>query len=361
LNVTLKYKQEFDGGKFYSLHTTPAADGKSDVSNEISFDGERVYMGHPGRNDFKGWVTRARVDDPTDSIRSIRLVNFGYLEASGFYAPATMAEMRDIPGIDSLVLHDVAQSETTKVETSDGKLRVTVLIPDAILLAAQKLKLKEEEKKLKRSADLRASDPRFTNFPAIDVAKEMEALKRQQQANPKRKISFLLDPARGYAVVEREDWTAAGQRISRIEPGEWTHYQERSLWWPKRCVATYYTIPLSMTTFSDQPMLTITYELGGLSFRGQGAPAQVEYALDKTQEYLQAGTHVMDRNTPGALKNPNHEAVYVVQPDGKALRNRALEASAEAHRIPRLIQLALVAMLVVPLGWTLLARQLKRG
>jgi hypothetical protein len=194
----------------------------------------------------------------------MRLYNkfiFPYLDAAGIYAPAYSDEVERFSGLEPLALHYLAESDSPKVETVGDNVRVTFQVKDRWLANAQQF----DVERVRKQADNGANTPAF-------VASEVERVKRWQGMNPTRTVALLLDSKHGYAVAEREEWTAAGQRIVRIVSDDWQHYAAPDIWLPSRCVAFYYTHPLFLAEFSDEPIATVTHQLQHVEFGKKDIP-----------------------------------------------------------------------------------------
>jgi hypothetical protein len=164
------------------------------------------------------------------------------------------------------------------------------------------------------------------NSPQV-VADEISALKNLQAMKPIRRMTLVLDPKRGYAVVDREEFTAAGKRIVHFRYEGWKHYEGVHLWLPSNCDADYYTKPFALTTFSDTPVETLAWRLTRIEF---GSHPGAKFQLD----YRERGSVVYDRTLPEAATKSKHEVVYEVGGDGTALRQAGQAAMREASRSP---------------------------
>jgi hypothetical protein len=302
------YSVYFDSGHFYLKieYLYSNQKGKRTV-HEDAFDGHVFYYGDPDRHFGPPCiVTKYVPSDATDPERFTVIYGFEYLEAAGFYPPHTIADINVSPYIQSLVLHDVEESDSTSVKTEGGDLCITTQIPDSLVERARAINLEQERESLES----------LRNGPDW-VSRQIETLKKMQGFPLKRTVTFVLDPKRGYGVVERTDFTGTGQEIVHVQCSEWKYYEPEGVWLPGKCVESYFTGRFEYTGFSDQPRLTVTYELNHADFETH---SDVQFALN----YPQPRSLIVDRTTPDAIKSPDHKVTYTVAADGTLLRGVAL-------------------------------------
>ena len=316
------YSAYFDANRFY-LRTEMHYPGESKRRvHEDAFDGNIFYYGDPDRSDrtTPAILKKYMPGDATDSEQSTPIY-FRYFEAAGFYPPQCIGDLAALHSIESLVLQYINLSESTKVEKEGGNLTVTVHIPDPLLVRAQAVNLEMRRKSLllaTRNGRDSGNEPEW-------VVKELSALKKMQSMVPKRTVRFVLDPKRGYGVVEREDLSAEGRRIVLVQAYKWRYYEDAGIWLPNRCVESYYTGRLALTEFYDRPHLTVTFQLNRVKF---GHRENIPFALD----YKKSGSLIVDRSTPEAQKEPGHEVVYTVAANGHLLRGSAIDVLNEMNR-----------------------------
>jgi len=249
-DVVPSYSAYFDGNQFRQRQHPPGQD------YERAFDGENVY------NDEAGALSISKTSvAAADSGWVFRFVEWPYLDAASIYAPIYISELDRFSSPEPLVLHYQQQSDSTKVESVGENLRVTFQVADRWLARVRQL----DAEKYRRDLERAPNTPQY-------VASEMEHVKRLKAMKPTRTVAFLLDPKHGYGVAEREEWTAAGQRIVRIQSSDWKFYEGAGIWLPSRCVATYYTSPYWLNDFSDQSVLTVTNELKLVEFGKKNIP-----------------------------------------------------------------------------------------
>jgi RNA polymerase sigma factor (sigma-70 family) len=243
----------FDRNRFYQRKKDAERD------DEVAFDGKTEWVGTSHD------ITKQLHADHSQLERSYRWRNWPYLEAASIYAPAYIAEEEQFASLEPMLLRDLKRSEATKVEAVGENLRVTVRVEDHVLAALGRIDLAEYQRDLE-------SRPNTKQY----IADEIAETKRLRALKPTRTIAFLLDARHGYQVAEREEWTAAGEHIGRIQSDGWKFYQGPGIWLPSRCVATYYTHPWRLDEFSDQPVHISTHELKRVEFGKKDIP----FALD---------------------------------------------------------------------------------
>jgi Peptidase C39 family len=343
MNGETRYRSDINGDRFYYRYEQPATGSKPGTTYmEAAFDGRIVFTAW--RSPTFSVVTKFDLSDTTDPDQKLRLIEFPYPELIGFHIPDSPAGLRKAPGVQSLVLHYLAQSANTKIGETGEHLKVVVMVPDKVLIDAEKVNLKKERDRI--AANARALD---TNVSDSYIQQQLDLWRLKQKLRPERTVAFELDPKKGYALVGREEWTADGRRIVRVEPSEWKFYGAGGLWLPRRCVATYFTFPLGLTRFFDKPVLTVTYLLKQATF---GPRTGVHFELDKRREYRRPGGWIVERGTPEARKAPDHQVTYIVSADGAHLRRAASEAAAvRMSRGKRTLAVVALLFLLLPVLW----------
>ena len=344
----LQYSAYFDSGRFYQHRRAPERHhDKSDVRlHEDAFDGKTFYFGEPdlgpSGGDIAAVVTKYAANDATDpECTSMHLLDFPYLNAAGFCLAQTVAELATRSRIESLVLQGRPETRRAGLEPVAGKIRVSIRIPEPLSSGVEQIDLAQERKKLEGGRNSRAF-----------IEKELAALEKMKNMARERVIDFLLDPELGYGVVERDDWTPAGNHIVHIVADQWKHYEAADVWLPGRCVESYFTSPFNLLEFSDQPVLTDTLQLE----RAEFGPQNVAFALD----YKKPGSQIVDRASLEARNSPDHQVSYMVAADEKVFRDaagRALNASGGRPHLWLWVNLGVLVALVV----ALVVRQARRG
>lgn len=314
------YSAYFEGGHFYqrkrSVRDVNARPTPHD--RDTAFDGDSFYFGNPRQASGPAYLTRFSAADVTDPDRWRIFVQFTYLDAAGFYAPERITELTDFACIEPLVLHELKEGNITKVQDVNEHLMITVRVPDRYLLSLREMDMGRYREEL---------ESRTTNKAWI--AKWMRTYERLRDMQPERTVSFLLDPQHGYAVTEREEWTAAGQRILLVQSEGWKYHAEADIWLPSRCVASFYTRPAELDEFFDRPIRTITSDLTLVEF----VRRDVQFALDQRSDYKHPGTVVTDRTVPEARASRDHKVIYTVAANGTQLKGMALSvADHRGHR-----------------------------
>ncbi len=247
--VTPRYADYFDGARFNNHELTPGFD------YETAFDGRSIWSRRKG--DRLG-VRQRPLAEAVASIR-FRLVDWPFLEAAGLYAPDFPSELEHFSSLEPFVSHCLDQGDPIRIEVVGDNLRVTVETEDLLIAHVQKVNIDQYRSELKRTP----------NAPDW-ISRELANVQRMQAMKPTRTISLLLDASHGYAVAERDEWTAEGQKIVHVESDEWQFHGGAGIWLPNRCVASYYTAPsFGSDVYSTEHILVVTNELQRVEFGKQ--------------------------------------------------------------------------------------------
>jgi len=205
--------EHFESGRFYQ-HIDERRDS-TQTTREKAFDGNVFYMGQKNPDGLNVRATLLKVfpHDLQYSPREDSTLNFGMLDAAGYYAPETLADLEWTPLIEPWVLHYLRQGIPAKIEQTAAGLRVKFEVVDRLLARSHsKDPLYEPQNLPERKQPTETSEKMLT------------ALEKQRRMKAKRTISFLLDPARGYAVSERDEWTADGRQIAHVRGQKWQYF-----------------------------------------------------------------------------------------------------------------------------------------
>ena len=319
----MTYYVYFDEGRFYERrhYMIRGAGGQwQPHDHENAFDGKFFFFGDRQENNietpallYKYWPT-----DRTDPDRIKSVAQFPYLDAAGFYAPNRIAEIDSFSGIEPLALRYLKQSKETQVEHVGDNLRITVRVPDPYLLALRETDLEKQIQHLQKSA----SSPEFK-------ARRIAGWRKLREAIPERIVTFVLDPKRGYGVLEREERTAAGRQFLGVDSQAWQHHSDQDIWLPGKSTINWYTSMDEFDSFTNTPVFTISCELTRIEF---GPHTNIQCVLD----YNLPGTAVTDRTTPEARTAASHQVGYTAAANGTMLRNNAGSIVAEMSRGQRI-------------------------
>ena len=340
----LQYSLALNGKKFYlrthGSYRDPSG-SRFSATHEDAFDGRYFYYGDPDQDakDQKAAMLRIHAPDMETDPQRATLVFSRYPEAAGFYLPQTIGEFASMQGIQSLVLVYEKQSEATTIDIREGLLRVSLRIPDPLIVRAQEIDLARRRKDLMRTKNGKEW-----------AEQELRKLRETRALPPVRTVTFLLDPARGYAVVERTDRSSNGNMFVQVQCEDWQHFEAADIWLPGRCVEVYYADRLSMTEFSDKPVLTATYKVTRVQFQ---PPRDTSYALDYSDK---PGSYLFDRTSSEAQKMPDHELVYRVSADGAKLRQQTHKVRPQM-RVKQALLLFLVINVVAVGGYIAFKRK----
>jgi hypothetical protein len=277
----LSYSVYIEGDRFHSRkRILRGRDGTPSAAiHDDSLDRRTFYFGHlNGASGIPAALWKYSVANLKDFDYVRTMVEIPYLDAIGFYLPRSIAEMSEFTSV--LPLAKRYMTNIVGVQSVDGNWEIVLSVPDSYLLIVRALDLEEHEKELAA----RGQTPEF-------VADLIETYKRLRSLQPIRKVRLKFEQAHGYALSEREEWTAAGQRILLTSGTDWKYYAVADLWLPKRCVASFFTNPHNLNAFEERPVRTTVTLLKKVEF----GPRQHQFDLEKTPEYQGVGTVVVDR------------------------------------------------------------------
>ena len=296
--------------------------------HETSYDGRVVYACDLEEGTrVPAVVVKYLVGDDSDPDRTKRRWECEYLDVLGFFAPERLSELEQFSGVEPLVLHYLKESTSTRVERVGDTLRVTVRVPDNILVAAREMDLAQYEKYL----NTRQRSPAASS-------NELAEIGRLRGITPERTVSFVLDAKRGYGATQREEMTGAGQLMLRTYSEGWTYYKDAGIWLPRRCVALHYMRPFMYKDFSDQPVVTNTFEVRHLDF-------SVHPDIPFSPDYRTPGTMILDRTVVESRSRPDHQVGYTIGADGETLRGAALVAKGKMVSGKHLLLFSMVLVL----------------
>ncbi|HEV2208861.1 MAG TPA: hypothetical protein VG167_08800 [Verrucomicrobiae bacterium] len=317
----------FDDERFYVLSRLHYKQEDEYQTNEYAYDGTYFYSGNKSYHMLVKYL-------PTDDSDPQRLdaIYIHYFAEAGFYVPQSIQEASKSGDIESLVLHCLETGHLISAEERDGQLRVAIEIPDPEVVNAQAIDLERERQRLSK----------LRNGPSY-AEQRIAELRLMQTMPPRRKVVFWLDPARGYGVVAREEYTASEQLILRVTAADWLQFTDVGVWLPQTCTASYYADRFALRNFSDTTRLTVTYRVRHMDFSSHEG---IVFDLGKT--YVLPGTQVFDRSTLLARARPDHAVVYHVAADGRLLGGAAIKASSEMGRRSIYVFVALIVLLSLP-------------
>ena len=281
----IEYYEILSGGPYRDYTETNAAyfEGNRftiwNKDREYSFDGKFAWVGGkqgPFQNS-KARLTKFLPSDSSDSGLTYLYWKLSYFDAASIYAPAYLTEVNQFSSLKPLALHYLEQSDATKIEQDGENFRITFYVDDSFLINRRKT----DPVRFKKTIE---NNPNTAEFKT----KELETLKRLQSMDPKRTVSLVLDSQHGYAVAERDDRTAAGQRIAHFQTENWKFYEDAGIWLPERCVVSYYATPYTFEEFADQPLQKLTIDLNLAEFGERSN----EFAFSETPKYASSAESV---------------------------------------------------------------------
>jgi hypothetical protein len=144
-------------------------------------------------------------------------------------------------------------------------------------------------------------------------------------AGKEQTYRFVLDPARGYAVLRREERATSGALAVQVENSDFVKLSDPDLWLPRKSDATWYTwsaLPDRYTApFSTTPLVTVHLVVDDL--RREKVDAD-RFVL----EYKTPGAVVSSARIPGAEKAKRGMIAYRVPADPTDL-DAAIQAARE--------------------------------
>jgi hypothetical protein len=244
--------------------------GSDQYDNEDAFDGEFLW------NRRRDSILKTPLADAS-SVMHFRILEWPWLDAAGIFAPGFVPEVQAFSSLEPLSLHYLDHSDSAKLETVGDNPRLTFQVVDPQIVEIQKVDIDTYRDELQRTPNTKEW-----------IADEIEDVKRFKAMKPTRTVTLLLDAKHGYAVAEREEWTATGERIVHIVSDAWKFYEGPGIWLPGRCVASHYARPYALKDFSKEPIHTVTHELKRVEFGHK----DIRFALDPNSPAAVPGSDV---------------------------------------------------------------------
>jgi len=323
------YRAYFEGNKFYLRTTSLYPKVPKPRIHEDSFDGSLFYYGdlEAGANSYPSVLKKYIPGDATDQ-EQLTPIYFGYFAAAGMLSPQQISDLKGYTSLQIALSMTLNEDSGIKVALDGEKIRMTAEIPDRLVLNARSKNIEWEQRQFENTK----TSPAF-------ISKYIEQLKEMQRMPARRTVKYLIDPKRGYGIVEREDFTQDGRRIQQLETDEWKYYRDVDMWLPHHCVERYYSQRFALTDFSESPRLTVTYDVSKVAFQQQ------ELAFNL--EYKKQGSLIIDRSTPEAQRRPEHTVAYIVAANGSLLEETASSVMNEVHGRRTFLWILLVNILVI--------------
>jgi hypothetical protein len=229
----------FHEGRVYLRRERKGGDKRT---NEISFDGNVLYLGNPGEKRPKDakpggvllkWLPGK--DDPDGSYFSD-----DYFRAAGVRMPTRVRQLAVPWRPQSELLALLAEGgrvEATGPADLDGRplLRVQVTAKDW-RLQGRPIDLAGYERILRMPGGV----------PEEEVQRKLRvARKVQERPAPQRRYDFYFDPERAYAVRRLETRDEAGRLLTRADCTEHEQLTGRVVWMPRQCRVEAYTCTVS--------------------------------------------------------------------------------------------------------------------
>lgn len=290
------------------------------------YDGNRNFMG-PG--DTNSILVKYLPSDKTDPEISSP-VRFQYLKSAHFYVPDTIAGFVGFSAVESLVLHDMAQSDATQVKQEGEMLRVTVHIPDPLVLAARAVNLQTLKDNLEQS-----------HVAPNDILKQIDGLKQMANMDKWHTVTFWLHPKYGYAVVKSEEFAPTGQKTISTDCDQWEYFESAKVWLPRHSVVSLFYGGFQVyEEFSDAPIYLITDTLIDASFT---LPQYPVFSL----AYNEPGSYFSDRSTSQAAANVRHQVNYTMAANSNVIAGIVSDVSRNMNHRPSILWDCIFAILAI--------------
>jgi hypothetical protein len=312
------------------------------MSHEGAFDGIYFY------SDDRHWTDQGRTNsvlvkylpsDKTDPELS-SLVSLEYLKTLNFYVPDTISDFEGFSSVESRVLRDMAESDSTEVKQEGEMLRVTVHIPDPLVLRARATDLTE----LRSRMEHQHAAPNY-------ILNRINALQEMANMDKWHAVSFLLDPKYGYAAVKAEEFAPTGQKTTSIDSDQWQYFGSAKIWLPRQSVvSSYLDDPYLYVDFSNAPSFLTTDTLNNVSFT---LPTNAAFTL----AYDEPGAYFVDRTTPQAGTNIGHQVDYTIGPNTNVLLGAISDVLGTSNRRPNIFFVIVLSILaILPLSLLMISR-----
>jgi hypothetical protein len=204
--------EQLSHGRFdHTLNTIYLNEGKPQPTlSENTFDGEVVYMGPPKFNppQIPTILTTFSPLDPPDPRRFEKVLYFSWLDAMGAWTPECIADVAE-PLFRLSSRNWVADGHLEKTETVDGKLVLTLRVPDRLLQRAAGVDAKAQRLQ-------RETTERMTPDSKKHIAEQEKDTVAMQHMAPRRLVKLWLDPEHSWAPGDREERTDDGKLILTV-------------------------------------------------------------------------------------------------------------------------------------------------
>lgn len=333
--------------------------GDVSFTNTAYFDGDRFRVKAPSDVSFDGemlWLVSERLKRPS-ILRKTQIRNttettpsfnelywrLPYFEAAGIYFPPYPKDVRAFESLEPIVLRFLENSDPFEIMPEGANLRLRFSVDDWVLLNSREIDQVMFQKQL---SGMPISPEMISN--------EVSSLQNARAMVPKRTVSMLLDSNHSYFPLEREDRSADGGLIARYGVEEWKYFADVTLWFPTKCVVSYFTNAFQPESVLRSPVQTIQINLKNAEFTAR----KTEFVLINTAKYRVAGTEVHDETISNSVDGVRRPVMLTIAADGTLL-NEAIPVKISGNR-RSLILIVLFILAAPPVLFLLLRSKLSK-
>lgn len=241
---TLQFELRFQGPLFREAIQYPSGNAYTrDALYEISFDGTQYRVGYKmlkALSDSSIFIYTPSIATEygkrRDRANSLAKMEFWYLRETGFSGPKTLAALGQ--PVASTILNAADHQKIVSVSevTNGSETFLEVIIEQP------------EPWQSSETFDIETHEAFVELLNGTDLLQMRMERERRQLAGKDRVIRFWLNPAHGYAVVEKwESRKETGETMFHTKNSDFVQVTPDGVWMPKRCVVeshSYYTAPL---------------------------------------------------------------------------------------------------------------------
>lgn len=305
----------FKSNSFYIIMQIMPNRDESIRIHEEAFDGSTYFIGD--RSDTPETIApvmqKYTPGDQTDPDQKTEIFSLAdsYIEAAGFNLPKRIFDLNTFNAIESSLLVDLNESDSTKIQTESNLLVITVHVQDPFVLRARALDL-----------DRFRRDMEDNHIAAKNINTTIDTLNLMRDMDKWHHVIYTVDPQMGYGIVSRQDYSPDGRLFSSIVSEKWSFFSKIGVWLPTSSTKSYYAKMNLYTNFSESPRLVIRYNLIDVS---DISGSNISFALNYHYPY----TMIVDHSTQRAKSGLNHQAVHSVGADELILNGEVKSAANE--------------------------------
>lgn len=334
----------YDGQMRFSVN--PFFDGndkQSQGTNEVSYDGQKLYFGFNGADRHVQKFLGERGDTaPVTWEFGCRTCQ--YLKALGLDWPVRVAQWATVKGnvLTSTFSVDMREGEIIEFAMGNDRdplLKISLSIPDPTVKIARQLDLDAFAKR--NQVKGRKPIPGF-ELDSEQLDKQIEMIKAIRESNRRQRIVFWFDPRMDYALIRQLESTLDGQRIVETEASAFEQYGESRIWLPTKCTYKVYIDDMTwISGFRPAPCRVDAISLESIAFE---RPKDEAFALD-----YGPGARVDDYSTLLGRSKPDGYLTYYSPAPLENLRNITNDERHKKSSSTRWVLVIVNAILVVTL------------